>query len=154
VEKDQFVGVWTLVSAKWNRSDGKISHLFGSNAVGRLIYTSKGHMCAAVMDCNRTPFVSGDPRGGTQGEIKTAYEGCIFYYGTFDINEREGFVIHHVERSSFPNWEGRDQKRFFEFSGNQLKLWHNPILVEGIEITGTLIWERIEKFESDTELSV
>lgn len=99
----------------------------------------------AVMDRHRTPFTSGDPRGGTQEEIKTAYEGCIFYYGAYDINEKESVVIHHVERSSFPNWEGGDQRRFFEFTGDQLKLWHDPILVEGLEITGTLIWERIEK---------
>lgn len=145
MEKEQFVGVWTLVSAKWARSDGKVTHLFGSDAVGRLIYTPKGRMFAAVLNHHRTPFVSGDPRGGTQEEIKTAYEGCIFYYGAYDIDEKESVVIHHVERSSFPNWEGGDQRRFFKFSGDQLKLWHDPILVEGIEITGTLIWKRIEK---------
>ena len=145
MEKERFAGVWALVSAKWARSDGKVTYLLGSDAVGRLIYTLGGRMFVAVLNPHRTPFTSGDPRGGTQKEIKTAFEGCIFYYGAYDIDQRESVVIHHVERSSFPNWEGGDQRRYFEFSGDQLKLWHDPILVEGTETTGTLIWKRIEE---------
>jgi hypothetical protein len=101
-------------------------------------------MFAAVMRRHRTPFVSGDPRRGSPEEIKVAYEGCIFYYGTYDVDDEEGVVIHHVERSSFPNWDEGDQRRFFEFSGDRLKLWHDPILFEGVEITGTLIWARLK----------
>ena len=142
--KERFVGVWTLVSAVWTHSDGKVIHLFGPDAVGRLMYTTNGHMFAIVMRRHRTQFASGDARRGTPEEIKAAYEGYIFYYGTYEVDDKEGVVIHHVERSSFPNWDGGDQRRFFEFSGKRLKLWHDPILIEGVEITGTLIWERVE----------
>ena len=143
--KEQFVGVWELISAEWTRSDGKVNYLFGPDPVGRLVYTKNGHMFATVMRRHRTPFASGDARQGTPEEIKTAYEGFIFYYGTYEVDNEEGVVIHHVEHSSFPNWDGGDQRRFFEFLGERLKLWHDPILIEGVEITGTLIWERIER---------
>lgn len=142
--KEQFVGVWTLLSAVWTRSDGTVNYLFGQEPIGRLVYTKNGHMFATVMRHSRTRFASGDPRRGTPEEIKSAYEGCIFYYGTYEVDDEEGVVIHHVERSSFPNWDGGDQRRFFEFSGDRLKLWHDPILVDGVEITGILIWKRIE----------
>ena len=142
--REQLVGVWKLVSAVWNCSDGTVNYPFDEKPVGRLIYTKNGHMFATVMDSHRTRFASGDFRQGTPEEIKKAYEGCIFYYGTYEVKEEEGVVIHHVEHSSFPNWDGGDQRRYFEFLGDQLKIWHDPILVEGIEITGTLIWERIE----------
>lgn len=141
--KEQFVGVWTLVSTEHQRSDGEVVYPFGPDAVGRLIYTPNGHFFVGVMRRERTSFASGDFRQGTPEEIQAAYEGCLFYYGTYEVHE-EGVVIHHVERSSFPNWDGGDQRRYFEFSGDRLKLWHDPILVGGVSITGILIWKRVK----------
>ena len=60
------------------------------------------------------------------------------------FNEEEGTVTHHLEGSLFPNWVGTDLKRFFEFSGNQLKLSTLPMPMGGQQVTGVLLWERLE----------
>ena len=39
---------------------------------------------------------------------------------------------------------GLDQKRFIQLDGNRLALSRPPILVEGTEQTGHLVWERVQ----------
>jgi heterodisulfide reductase subunit B len=41
-------------------------------------------------------------------EIKTNYEGCVSYYGHYELDPENNIVIHHVEGSLFPNWEGNE----------------------------------------------
>jgi len=53
-------------------------------------------------------------------------------------------VVHQVEGSLFPNWEGQGQKRYVELSGHRLKLTTPPTLWGGgEEIVGMIEWERI-----------
>jgi hypothetical protein len=40
---------------------------------------------------------------GTPEEIKVGFEGYLGYCGAYEINERERFIIHHLQLSSFPN---------------------------------------------------
>ena len=80
---------------------------------------------------------------GTVEEIEANYQGVIAYYGHYEVDRENGFVIHHVEGSLFPNWEGQPQKRFYELSGNQLKLRTPPTSWGGGEVVGVLLWERI-----------
>ena len=42
------------------------------------------------------------------------------YFGPYTVNEAEGYVTHHLEGSLSPGGRGRDNQRFYEFSGNQL----------------------------------
>jgi hypothetical protein len=81
---------------------------------------------------------------GIAEEIEANYKGFISYYGPYGFDSEKGFVVHHVEGSLFPNWEGQLQKRFFELSGNRLKLSTPPTLWGGGEVVGVLLWERIE----------
>lgn len=91
----------------------------------------------------RPAFAINDQMKGTPEEIKAAFEGFIAYFGTYEINEEKGTVIHHVRGSSFPNWVGSDQIRFYEFSGDRLTLRTPPMQAGGITVTSLLIWERI-----------
>jgi len=81
---------------------------------------------------------------GTAEGIRANYEGYVSYYGSYEFDNENGFIIHHVEGSLFPNWEGQGLKRFFELSGNRLKMNTPPTLWGGGgEVVATLIWERI-----------
>jgi hypothetical protein len=51
-------------------------------------------------------------------------------------------VIHHVALSLFPNWSGVDQKRLVEVTGNRLTLSTKRLLLDGIEQSARLVWER------------
>ncbi len=141
--KDKLVGSWNLVSCEYRRTDGSVILPFGRNPVGRIMYDAQGHMSAQIMGADRPLFASGDLLKGTPEEIKAAFEGMIAYFGPYEVSEGEGFLTHHVEGCSFPNWIGSDQKRFFEFSGNRLTISHPPVLVGGPALAGVLIWERV-----------
>ena len=71
-------------------------------------------------------FASGDQMEGTAEEIKANYEGYVSYYGSYEFDNENDIVIHHVDGSLFPNWEGQDLKRFFELSGSRLKIKTPP----------------------------
>jgi hypothetical protein len=77
-------------------------------------------------------------------EIKANYEGFISYYGHYEFDAENGFVIQHVQGSLFPNREGQEQKRFVELKGDRLKLTTPPTLWGGGgEMVGVLLWEQI-----------
>jgi hypothetical protein len=140
--KDNFVGVWKLVTSEFKRSDGSTAYPYGKEAIGMLIYNEHGHMSAQIMNPDRPIFVSGGIRKGTAEEIKAAFDGYTAYFGIYEVDEEEGTVTHRVRGSYFPNWVGQDQKRFFEFSGNRLTLKTPPIPAAGTTVIGIFVWER------------
>jgi hypothetical protein len=100
------VGAWKLTSFKTQKTNGDVIYPFGKNARGSIIYTDSGRFSAQVMRPDRPKFTSGDQMKGTSEEIKANYEGYVSYYGSYEFDNENGFIIHHVEGSLFPNWEG------------------------------------------------
>ncbi len=121
-----------------------MTYPMGRNISGMLMYDANGHMSAQIMHLDRPTFASDDQLKGNPEEIKSAFEGFVAYFGTYEVNKEEGTVTHHVEGSSFPNWVGTDQRRFFEFYGNQLTVSTPPTPFGGEQLTALLIWERAE----------
>jgi hypothetical protein len=136
------VGTWRLVSTEQRLRDGTVqpSPIYGPNGVGYLIYGSAHRMCALLMNPNRPHWLSADEP--TPQEMKSAIEGFVAYCGSYEVNEAEGFVLHHVEVDQTPNWVGTDLKRCFVLSGNRLTLRPAPPLPAGV-VDYTLTWERV-----------
>ena len=59
-------------------------------------------------------------------EAKATALGTVTYFGSYSVNETDRSMTIHIEASSFPNWNGTDQKRLFEISQDQLKLTRAP----------------------------
>jgi hypothetical protein len=38
-------------------------------------------------------------------------QGSNAYFGTYSLNEPDGTLTLHIDRASFPNWAGTDQRR-------------------------------------------
>jgi hypothetical protein len=70
-----------------------------------------------------------------------AFDGYLSYAGPYTIGEDT--VTHHVEVAWFPNMVGEDNVRAYKFDGNRLRLSVPPRIVEGVEITGHLVWEKV-----------
>ena len=138
------IGAWRLVSFETRKENGEVDYPFGNNAQGSLIYTKSGRMSVHLMRSDRPRFASGDQMKGTTEEIKANYEGLITYYGSYEFDGEKGLVIHNVQGSLFPNWEGQRHERFFELSGNRLKLSTPPTLWGGGKAVALMLWERIE----------
>ena len=135
-------GRWKLISAKAENSNGDVVHPYGEGAFGILMYDANGYMYVLLMRHGRSKFVSGDPFGSTSEELKEAFEGFDAYCGTYELDIDYGIVTHHVEGALFPNWEGTDQKRFFEISDDRLVIKTPPIPALGTEWVLSLVWDR------------
>ena len=136
---DSLVGTWRLVSQQ--SSDGGSE--FGPNPIGQLMYDSAGNMSVQLLRADRPRFASGDRRSGTIEEVRAAFDGAMTYFGTYSVDHTERSITHHLLGSSFPNWIGTDQKRYYSLEGRRLILTSAPILVGGRTITSTLTWERL-----------
>ena len=121
-------GAWKLISFEIQKADGEVIYPFGENAQGTIVYAESGRFSVQVMRPGRPQFASGDQMRGTAEEIEANYKGFISYYWRYEFDSEHGFVVHHVEGSLFPNWEGQGQKRFFELSGNRLDLLPESLL--------------------------
>lgn len=138
--RDRIVGTWTLLSYGFRVSDGEILLPFGEDVVGILRYGADGTMEAQLMRRGRARFGSGDHFGGTDEEVREAFEGYFAYFGRYEIDEMMGTVTHHVDGSLLPNWVGTDQVRAYEFSGDRLILRS-----EEDNSTGYFIWESLRR---------
>ncbi|PKB74057.1 MAG: hypothetical protein BZY72_03730 [SAR202 cluster bacterium Io17-Chloro-G8] len=127
---------------KW--SDGRISYPYGDKPEGQLIYDGHGNFSGQIAGSGRPAFETGNLLKGTPEEIKTAFEGYIAYYGTYEVDESKGQVTHHVQSALFPNWIGDIQTRNFEFEGKKLRLNTQPIKGSRADLTNTLLWERAQ----------
>jgi len=138
------IGAWKLLSFESRESNGEVHFPYGQDPQGMLIYTAAGRMAVQLMQVNRPRFAIGDSAKGTAGEIKASFEGYLAYFGTYNLNPAGGFVVHQVERSLFPNWEGQGLKRFYKLPGNQLVLTTPPTVWGGGALVSELVWERVE----------
>ena len=139
---DRFAGTWRLLECYGKWSDGRISYPYGDKPEGQLIYDGHGNFSGQIAGSGRPAFETGNLLKGTPEEIKTAFEGYIAYYGTYEVDESKGQVTHHVQSALFPNWIGDIQTRNFEFEGKKLRLNTQPIKGSRADLTNTLLWER------------
>ena len=143
ISLEKFEGTWRLLECYGSWSDGRISYPYGEKPEGQLIYDGRGSFSGQIVGSGRPSFQSGNLLKGTEEEIKTAFEGYIAYYGTYEVDEPKGQVTHHVTGALFPNWIGDIQIREFEFEGERLRLSTQPIKGSRADLTNILLWERV-----------
>jgi len=78
---------------------------------------------------------------GTADENKAVVQGSAAFYGTWSVNDKDLTVSTRIDGSTFPNWDGQDQKRTVSVSGDEMKL-----CVPGAQIGGTAcaVWKRVK----------
>jgi hypothetical protein len=138
--ENPFIGAWRLISLEFRSANGQVNYPLGKDVHGYIIYNQDGYMSVAFMSVGRTPFNSGDLSAGGIEEKVQAFDTYFSYCGRYELRGEK--VIHHIEVSLFPNWIGKDEERFYRFDNDQLILSTPPLLVDGIEQTGLLIWKR------------
>lgn len=133
---NEFIGSWRLLSVEERQPDGATTYPYGQNPVGMLVYDASRHMAVQIMRNDRPALSSRSWQETTPEEIKAAIEGFTAFFGTYEVNERERIIIHHVEGHLFPTGVGKKLKRFFEFAGNRLILRPSD--------TRQVVWERLK----------
>ena len=117
--RSQVVGMWKLVSAEAEQNGKKIE-FFGPNPVGLYIFDASGRFAGQVMRSDLPKFASGNRYQGTPEENKAVVQGFIGYFGTYTVIE-PGTLVLHIVASSYPNFDGTDQKRFISIHGDEMQ---------------------------------
>lgn len=147
--RDYFLGAWKLVSTERRYPDGRTMPFpdFGSDAVGFLLYSPSGHMCAQLMKPGRPHWTVGE--APTPSEATSALDGFTSYCGTFELREHEQTIVHHPETAWSPNWVGTNQRRRYHlvsadrffFRGTEQEKQKNGT---EIPVLWTITWERLK----------
>ena len=138
--KEQLIGAWTLVSIDYVRQDGSRFQTFGAHPKGVAMFDGRGHYIITIIRSDHPNFAVNDRMQATMEEDQTTAQGTLTYFGTYTVSEAERTLLVHIESSSFPNWNGTEQKRLFTLTGDDLK-WTNPTASTGGGTT-EVVWKR------------
>lgn len=138
VSKKQLIGNWILVS---NTTTAPDARAFGPND-GYATFNADGRFSISLLRSDLPKFASNNRDMGTADENKAVVQGSIAYFGTYSLNGADGTLTLHIERSSFPNWDGTDQQRLIaSLTATELK-YTNPAASTGG--TAELGWKRVK----------
>lgn len=121
--EDTFIGVYELAEYAGH----------GDDPTGRISYDAGGRMWAMLLPPGREPISD----TSTPEDYRAAMSGLVAYYGTYEIDEEEGRVVHHVEAASNPAWAGAEFERWYRFEDGDLRLSLDP------DFENPLLWERM-----------
>lgn len=119
--KEQLVGTWTYVSVDTVRPDGGRVPIFGPNPQGVASFDSNGRYILLTSRAGLPKFASNNRMEGTPEENKAVVQGSIAHFGRYTVNEADKTITFHIEASTFPNWNGAEQKRPFTLTEDELK---------------------------------
>ena len=100
------------------KGDGTKVERYGTSPKGIAFFDAGGRYIITVMRSDRAKYASNALWQGTPEENKETADGTITYFGTYSTSEADSSIAIHVEGSSFPNWNGTNQKRFVAIAGN------------------------------------
>ena len=122
------VGTWTLVSAD----------AYGPNPKGTLMFDANGHFSSQFIRSDLPKYASNNRAQGTPEEYKATVQDIWIFRNVF--TQRDGLLF-HIEGSSFPNWDGTDQKRTnVSVTGDQLQYSQPTPSAGGSPIV--VVWKR------------
>lgn len=129
-DRDKFIGTWQYVKSV--SSDGIVEQRWGSHPLGYLIYTPEGIISVQIMRQKET--VKHQPIG----------DYFFAYAGSYDIDEKNHLITHHLETASSQELVEKSYQRFYRFDGDFLYL-----TVADSQTSQTLIWQKITKHHSE-----
>lgn len=141
--REAFYGTWRLVANTFHDDAGHVTHPFGVDCRGLLMYDRGGMMSVQMIRADRPRFPNEDIHGLDEATLRAAFEGLNTYFGRFDVDAARGVVIHHVEAASLPNRFGSRQERQYELHDDELVLRSPPRLLGGRMLTGELRWRKV-----------
>ena len=105
--KELIVGTWLLESVYDQTQDGVKHNPWGDSVKGIAMYDSTGHYSWQIMAADRSKTESNNPR------IPVGQVNC--HFGTYTIDEAAKTITNHIERCTFPQWDGRGGTDNIEF---------------------------------------
>lgn len=139
IERADLLGAWELVEWTMQVDGEERGHPFGPDATGRLIY-AQDHMAAVLSRRGRPRFGTRLAAQAPVDQRAEAMSGYVSYSGPWDLHGDR--VVHHVEVSLFPDWEGVDLVRFAHLEDGRLVLTSEAEATGAGDVVHRLVWER------------
>jgi len=131
------IGSWTLVSSTI-RQGGNTIQPFGGDPKGALIFDANGRYVAMIARAGLPKFAGDNRMAGTPDEYQAIVNGTIAHFGSYVADATT--ITFRIETSSYPNWDGAEQKRSYTLAGDMLTYTVGEASVGGG--TATLVWKR------------
>jgi hypothetical protein len=142
---ERLIGTWRVVSAGTLRQDGSFEPYpeYGPRAIGYLMYDTTGHMCVSLANPDHPRWA--DAEKPTDAERLHSYDAYFGYCGTYEVHEKEGYLIHRPEMCSWPHYIGSDQHRTFRLEGDRLILSDIETPPNGERRSYRITWQRVKR---------
>lgn len=116
------LGVWYLISCEGRGADGGLFLPWGSQPIGRLIYTHDGHLAVSLMSSGRQYFASEDISKAINEEVAAAFRSFDAYSGRWRLDEGMRRIKHLIEAGRIPNWVNKNHARYCSVEDGCLSL--------------------------------
>lgn len=134
------VGSWTAVS-NVAEHNGVKSEPYGAAPQGTLIFEADGHYGLILSRKDVPKFASNSRTTGTADENKAAVQGTISHFGRYTVNPEDKSIVFHIDLSTYPNFNGTEQRRSFKLVGDELT-YTVPAFSGGG--TAVSVWKRVK----------
>lgn len=116
----QLIGGWALVSLETDTAEGRIQP-FGPNPIGYVNFASNGRIAVQFMRPDIPKIAANNRLKATQEENTAIAQGLAAFFGEWKlVDPKTGEISLRIIGSSFPNWNGTDQKRFIKVNGDAM----------------------------------
>jgi hypothetical protein len=112
-------GSWSLVSLTVTRSGTEVEQL-GAHPEGLLPFGSDGRYALVGVRADLPKFASGNRLQGTADENAEIAKGNVAHFGMYTVDTAAHVIVFHIQRGTFPNWDGDVQRRPFIIDGDRL----------------------------------
>lgn len=110
-------GTW-IATSNVSEQSGVKSNPYGDPPAGMLIFDADGHYGLVLSRKDLPKFASNSRTNGTTDENKAAVQGTIAHFGQYAVSGSD--IIFKIEVSTYPNFNGTEQKRPFTLKGDEL----------------------------------
>jgi hypothetical protein len=129
-------GSWELASAYEILADGTRVTAYGEHPRGRMMVDADGRYSIQIFRPDRPRFAAGDKTRGTPEEYRAAVLGSSTHFGRVHALSDGKTLVFSVESASWPNWEGKEQRREYSFRHGELRY----AVPAGASGNGTIAW--------------
>lgn len=129
-------GSWEMASAYEILADGTRVTTYSEHPRGLMMIDAEGRYSIQIFRPDRAKFATGNKTQGTAEEYRAAVLGSSTHFGRVRALPDGKTLIFAVETASFPNWEGKEQRREYTYRDGVLS-YAVPASASG---NGTIAW--------------
>jgi hypothetical protein len=147
--RQQLVGAWRLVSITVSDSGGDLADPFyQAGSEGIIVYDSSGWLSVQIAAPNRRTFAIPESRSASRlpdpdARMRAAaFDTYYSYFGTWDLDEANAVVTHHVKSSLIPAETGLSYAQTVTLEDGRLTFTVRDVN-HGKETIRRKVWQRI-----------